>query len=152
VDRGVGDALIARAAAAGAADLIVRLGPIAERPLLALYRSAVALVYPSLYEGFGFPVLEAMAAGAPVIASRAASVPEVLGDAGILLDPRDPSVWAEVIVRVMTNDDERAKMVAAGRTRAAAFTWERTARATVDVYERALQSQRGRPRSGTGQN
>ena len=138
VDRGVGDALSAMAAQAGAADLVVRLGAVGERQLHALYRAAIALVYPSLYEGFGLPVLEAMASGTPVIASRAASMPEVLGDAGLLLDPHDRGAWTEAIVRVVTDDGERLRMAAAGRRRAATFTWARTARATHDVYRDAL--------------
>jgi glycosyltransferase involved in cell wall biosynthesis len=144
VDRGVGDALLARAAQAGAGDLIVRLGSIGEHQLHALYRAATALVYPSLYEGFGLPVLEAMASGTPVIASHAASIPEVLGDAGLLLDPRDVDAWTNAIVRVAGNEAERLRMSTAGRQRAAGFTWERTARATFDVYRRAIDGRQGK--------
>ncbi len=138
VDRGVGSALSAMAAQAGAADLVVRLGAVDERHLHALYRSATALVYPSLYEGFGLPVLEAMASGTPVIASSAASMPEVLGDAGLLLDPHDVGAWTDAIVRVVNDDAERGRLAAAGRRRAATFSWAHTARATYDVYRQAL--------------
>lgn len=102
-----------------------------------LYRSATALVYPSLYEGFGLPVLEAMASGTPVIASRAASIPEVLGDAGILVDPEDVRAWTDAIVRVVNDEHLRRSMTAAGIARAGEFTWARTARITLDVYRKA---------------
>ncbi len=84
-------------------DAVVRLGAVAESTLRSLYRGAAALVYPSLYEGFGLPLLEAMASGTPVIASRAASIPEVVGEAGMLLDPDDSEAWADAIVHVITD-------------------------------------------------
>ena len=89
VDRGVSEGLCATAAEAGAPDAVVALGPVDEQRLRALYRGARALVYPSLYEGFGLPLIEAMASGTPVLASHEASIPEVLGGAGMLLDPYD---------------------------------------------------------------
>ncbi len=138
VDRGVGEALCAIAAEAGEPDAVVVLGEVSEERLQALYRGATALVYPSLYEGFGLPVLEAMAVGTPVIASRAASIPEVLGEAGILLDPLDVEAWAAAIVKVSNDEHARERMRHAGRTRAAAFTWERTARRTLGVYHQVL--------------
>jgi glycosyltransferase involved in cell wall biosynthesis len=138
VDRGVGDALCGLAADNGAADAVIRLGAVDELLLRALYRSATALVYPSLYEGFGLPLLEAMASGTPVIASRAASIPEVVGDAGILLDPSDAAAWAEAIVRVANTPSVRDELRAAGLARVAAFTWERTARTTIEVYRQVV--------------
>jgi alpha-1,3-rhamnosyl/mannosyltransferase len=134
VDLGTGDALCAVAAAAGAPDAVIRLGRVGEDLLHALYRCATALVYPSRYEGFGFPVLEAMASGTAVIASRAASIPEVAGDAAILIDPDDTHGWAEAIARVVNDGELRRRMGADGVARAAEFTWTRTARATLDVY------------------
>lgn len=134
VDRGAGDALCAVAAEAGAPEAVVRLGTVAEDLLRTLYRCATALVYPSRYEGFGLPVLEAMASGTPVIASRAASIPEVIGGAGILLDPDDTGGWTEAIARVVNDDALRARMRADGLARAATFSWARTARVTMDVY------------------
>lgn len=142
VDRGVGDALSATALRAGAADAVVRLGSVGEEQLRTLYRCATALVYPSLYEGFGLPVLEAMASGTPVIASRAASIPEVLADAGLLLDPLDVDGWTAAIVHIVNDEEQRKRMSAAGLGRAAGFTWERTARATLDVYRRTLRDRR----------
>jgi glycosyltransferase involved in cell wall biosynthesis len=138
VDRGVGDALTQAARAAGADDLIVLLGRVDDAMLRTLYRRATALVYPSLYEGFGLPLLEAMAGGTPVLASRAASIPEVVGDAGLLLAPRSTAEWAQAIIRVATEDGLAARLRAAGQARASTFSWTRTAEQTLDVYRRAL--------------
>jgi glycosyltransferase involved in cell wall biosynthesis len=138
VDRGVGDGLCAMATAAGMPDAVVRLGIVEDERLQTLYRAATALVYPSLYEGFGLPVLEAMASGTPVIASEAASIPEVLGDAGILLSPTDASVWTQAIIKVMNDETLRTGMRSAGLARAATFTWDRTARLTWGAYRRAI--------------
>jgi glycosyltransferase involved in cell wall biosynthesis len=133
-DRGAGDALCALAAEAGAPDAVVLLGRVEEPALHALYRCATALMYPSRYEGFGFPVLEAMASGTPVIASRAASIPELTGDAAVLLDPDDERGWTEAVIRIATDDDMRRDLATRGVARARLFTWGRTARATMDVY------------------
>ena len=126
------------AAEADAPDAVVRLGVVEDDRLRILYHAATALAYPSLYEGFGLPVLEALASGTPVIASRAASIPEVLGDAGILLPPDDPSAWTAAILQVINDESVRATMRARGLARAAAFTWARTARMTLDVYRQAV--------------
>jgi glycosyltransferase involved in cell wall biosynthesis len=135
-DRGLLAQLQARAEAAGSAPALTVLGVVSDARLEALYRQATALVYPSLYEGFGLPVLEAMARGTPVLASRAASMPEVLGEAGMLIDPVDVHAWIDALAEVIGSPDRRAAMKAAGMARAAGFTWERTARATLDVYQR----------------
>jgi glycosyltransferase involved in cell wall biosynthesis len=137
VDRGIGDTLRVYAREAGAPESVVGLGQITDGQLLALYRGAAALVYPSRYEGFGLPALEAMACGTPVIASRAASLPEVVGDAGTLLDPDDEAGWAEEIARVVSDEFHSARMRKAGLTRAKEFTWARTASLTLDVYRQA---------------
>jgi glycosyltransferase involved in cell wall biosynthesis len=142
VDRGVGDAVCAIAARAGVPDAVVKLGAVSEDLLVSLYRCATALVYPSLYEGFGLPVLEAMACGTPVIASRAASIPEVAGDAGILLDPLDVAAWTAAIVSVVNEDDRRSAMRNRGLARAAEFTWARTAALTAEAYWRASRAAR----------
>ena len=138
-DLGVGDAVSGIAARAGAADAVVRLGPVSEKRLRTLYRGALALAYPSLYEGFGLPLVEAMACGTPVIASDTASIPEVLGDAGRLVDPEDGQAWTSAIIDVVNNEQTRGSLRAAGLRRAAEFTWERTARLTLDAYRRVLE-------------
>lgn len=143
VDRGLGDRLRAYAREADSPDAVVCLGPVTDSQLLSLYRAAAALVYPSRYEGFGLPVLEAMACGTPVIASRAASIPEVLGDAGVLLDPDDEPGWAETIATVVTDEWQKGRMRKAGLTRAREFTWARTATITFDAY-RQVAEQEGR--------
>ena len=138
VDRGVGDSLQEIAERSGAAGAIVQLGSVSEEELRALYVGAVALTYPSWYEGFGLPLVEAMKCGTPVIASNAASMPGVVGDAGILLDPADRQAWTTAIVDVAGSDRARARLRSAGLRRSAEFTWERTAALTLGVYKRVL--------------
>jgi len=138
VDRGVGDSLREIADRSGAANVVVQLGSVREEQLRALYAGAVALTYPSWYEGFGLPLVEAMKCGIPVIASNAASMPEVVGDAGILLDPADRQAWTTAIVDVAGSDRTRARLRSAGLRRSAEFTWERTATLTFGVYQRVL--------------
>lgn len=136
VDLGVGDELRRLAYRHGAPGAVIQLGTVGEPQLRALYRGAVAFVYPSLYEGFGLPLLEAMGSGTPVIASSAASIPEVVGDAGVLLDPRDREAWTRTIVDIVNNEQKRTEMRSAGLNRAAGFTWRRTALLTLDAYRR----------------
>jgi glycosyltransferase involved in cell wall biosynthesis len=142
-DRGAGEALCAVAAQADDPEAVVRLGPVAEELLHTLYRCATALVYPSRYEGFGLPVLEAMAMGTPVIASRAASIPEVVGSAGMLIDPDDSAGWAYAVEKVVNDETLRQRLRNEGIARASAFTWARTARATMDVYRRIARGNAG---------
>ena len=138
VDRGVGDSLREIADRSGATSTVVQLGSVPEDQLRALYAGAVALTYPSWYEGFGLPLVEAMRCGIPVIASHAASMPEVVGDAGILLDPADRKAWTTAIVDLVGSDRTRAHLRSAGLRRSAEFTWERTAALTLGVYQRVL--------------
>src|SRR5262249_7462807 len=101
-----------------------------------LYEEAAALLFPSLEEGFGLPVLEAMAHGLPVIASNTSSLPEITGDAAVLLDPHDVQGMADAALRVLEDSEWRAQLALRGRARARQFTWERAAHATLDVYRR----------------
>jgi len=135
-DRGVGTALRAAADRAGARDALVHVTSLTDRQLRTLYRQAMAFVYPSVYEGFGLPLIEAMASGAPVIAANAASIPEVVGDAALLLDPRAREQWTRAIVDIARDEGRRARMRDAGLRRASQFSWDRTARLTLDVYRR----------------
>ncbi|UCH42709.1 MAG: glycosyltransferase family 4 protein [Dehalococcoidales bacterium] len=107
-----------------------------EQELAAYYSSAVLLAYPSLYEGFGLPPLEAMACGCPVVASKVASLPEVVGDAGILIDPYDVDELARAMREVITDDRLREDMVARGLKQASRFSWEKTASQTQAVYNK----------------
>ncbi len=113
---------------------IVRAGHVNDEQLDALYRGADAFVYPSLYEGFGLPVVEAMARGVPTITSNTSSMPEVAGDAALLVDPTDVSEIAEVLARVLTDPALADDLRASGLARAATFSWAATARATLDAY------------------
>jgi glycosyltransferase involved in cell wall biosynthesis len=116
---------------AGLPDGVDALGDVPLDERISLYRRAAALVFPSLYEGFGLPPIEAMACGCPVAASRAGSLPEVVGDAAVLFDPHDPAAIAEGILEALARTDELA---ARGPERAAVFTWDATARAHDAVY------------------
>lgn len=104
--------------------------------LAKLMNIAAVLVLPSVYEGFGLTALEAMACGTPVVASNMTSIPEVVGDAGILLDPRDAREWANAISGALSNKKLHQELSARGMQRAAQFTWEKTADQTIEVYQR----------------
>ena len=119
------------------------LGFVPDATLAALYRLAAVFVFPSLYEGFGLPPLEAMAAGAPVITSNVSSLPEVVGDAALLIDPMDPGAIAEAIARVLSDPALRADLVRRGLARARTFSWERSAARVHEVYREV-----GRPARG----
>lgn len=101
-----------------------------------LYANATALVYPSFYEGFGLPVLEAMSAGCPVVSSKTSSIPEVAGDAALLVDPAKTEEIAEAMFRIADSDALAKSLAEKGRVRAERFSWESTARTTLDVYRR----------------
>jgi len=116
---------------------VVETGYVSERDKVALLSGAEALVYPSLYEGFGLPVLEAMACGTPVVTSNRSSLPEVAGPAAVLVDPTDPGAIAAALDRVLSDTQLRAQLRTAGMERAAQFTWEETARRTAEVLRDA---------------
>lgn len=120
-------------------DRVVRfLGPIPEAEKAALYSAATVFAFLSEYEGFGLPPLEAMACGTPVLASRAASLPEVVGEAGLLADPLDEEEVVAALGRLLEDASLRAELGRRGRERAATFSWERTARQTVEAYARSV--------------
>jgi alpha-1,3-rhamnosyl/mannosyltransferase len=126
------DAEIARAK--GPARLF-RTGYLPERDTAALVRGAAVLVHPALGEGFGFVPLEAMAAGTAVIAARTSSVPEIVGDAAVLVDePNDPAAWARAVTEVVQDDRRRAALTAAGAERVGRFSWDETARRMIELY------------------
>jgi glycosyltransferase involved in cell wall biosynthesis len=120
-----------------ASDRVVRTGYVSDGERRALLSGAEVLAYPSLYEGFGFPVLEGFAASVPVLTSTTSSLPEVAGDAAMLVDPRDEAAVADGIQQLLTDDDLRNVLRAAGTARVASFTWERCARRTAEVLARA---------------
>ena len=110
------------------------LNNIYDEDLARLYSAAGVFALPSYYEGFGLPPLEAMHCGCPVVVSDRGSLPEVVGDAGIILDPDDVEQWAETLVLVLTNQEVRKSLVSAGSTQAKKFSWQKTAEATLKLY------------------
>lgn len=119
---------------------IVMTGALAPDELDAVYRAADAFVYPSVYEGFGLPVLEAMTRGVPVVASNTSSLPEVTGDAALGVNPRSIREIAAAIESLCTDVDLAERLAAAGRRRAERFSWDETAARTLEVYERVLEA------------
>jgi alpha-1,3-rhamnosyl/mannosyltransferase len=132
------DDLQRRLARLEADDKVRVLGFVSEKALVALYGGARLLVYPSLYEGFGLPPLEAMACGTPVVVSNRASLPEVVGDAGIQLEAEDIAGIRVAMTRLIEDDQEWRRMRIAGLERVKRFTWRRCAEATLDAYHAAL--------------
>jgi len=119
-------------------DTALWLGEALADDLAALYALADAFCSPSGYEGFGLTVAEAMASGVPVVASRNSSLPEVVGDAGVLLDALTPDAIAGALRPLLADPEARRRLGEAGKARAATFTWERAAERTVDAYRDAL--------------
>jgi len=116
------------------------LGPVDQQELVALYSMAELFVFPSLYEGFGLPVLEAMACGTPVLASNISSIPEVAGNAAILFNPLDEAEMSQVISDVLTSRETREELSLRGLERAKLFTWEKTLTQTMEVYQDVVAS------------
>jgi glycosyltransferase involved in cell wall biosynthesis len=132
------DALLAHVRTSPVADRIVIAGRVTDKELVALYRGADCFLFPSRYEGFGFPPLEAMACATPVVCSNAASLPEVVGDAGLLVDPRNSEAAAAALDSVLGDRDRAEELRRRGLARAATFTWAACADATVAVYSATL--------------
>lgn len=133
-----GAALLEKSAAAGVAERVLFTGPVSEAELAALYGGALAYAFVSVSEGFGLPGLEAMAAGVPVVAARAGSLPEVYADAARYCDPLDVESIATALAEVASNEQLRTRLSTSGRQRAAEFSWARTAEQTLAVYREAL--------------
>jgi glycosyltransferase involved in cell wall biosynthesis len=119
-------------------DRVRFLGYVPNDDLAALYQQARLAIYPSLFEGFGLPVLEAMASGCPVVTSNCSSMPEVAGGAAVLVDPMSVEAIADGIARLWCDDGLRHALIACGQRRAATFTWEFAARETMKLYDRVL--------------
>jgi glycosyltransferase involved in cell wall biosynthesis len=130
--------LKALTARAGVTDDVRFIGWLPGPEIEGLWSLASAFVYPSLYEGFGLPVLEAMARGVPVASSQASSLPEVAGDAAVLFEPTDEQAIAAALVRLLDDQALRARLVERGREQVREFTWRRAAELTLASYERAL--------------
>ena len=122
----------------GLEDSVRFVGHVDDEALVDLYAGAVALVHPSLYEGFGLPVVEAMAAGTPVITSRGSSLEEIAGDAAILVNPLDLRELADRMVEITTDPARRAKLTELGRARSKAFSWPKTTQQTLAIYDEIL--------------
>ncbi len=122
----------------GFGDSTIELAPLPDEDLVRLYAGAVAVLVPSRYEGFGLPALEAMACGAPVIASSSGAHPEVVGSAGLLISADDPAIWRETMFRVFRDEALRRQLADEGRERALRTSWDDCAKQTLEVYRRAL--------------
>ena len=131
--------VMARAELLGVADAIIDLPRVSDAQLVALYGQAECLLFPSRYEGFGLPVLEAMACGAPVVASNATAIPEVAGDAALRVSPDDIDGMTAAVRRIRDDRSLRASLIARGRERAAGFTWDRSVAAMEQILLEAAQ-------------
>ncbi len=143
------DKLFTQVGESEAADRLVFTGYLGDEDLRALYSSCSAFVYPSLYEGFGLPVLEAMACGAPVITSEIPSLMETAGPAARLVPPSDAQVLAKNVVDLLENESERQYLSRAGIERSQQFNWENVARATLDIYSEVANRTAKAKRAGT---
>lgn len=126
----------------GIASRVRRIGYVANEELPALYRGAEVFAFPSWYEGFGLPPLEALASGTPVVSSNAASLPEVVGDAGLLVAPEDTAGLTHALKAVLDEPDLNARLRAAGPRQAASYTWERTANQTLELCRKVHDARR----------
>jgi glycosyltransferase involved in cell wall biosynthesis len=116
---------------------VIRTGELGPSDLDAVFRAASVFVYPSIYEGFGLPVLEAMVRGIPTVCSNTSSLPEVVGDAALTVDPKSVSEISEALAHLVSDHALAAKLSEKARARAERFSWAETARRTLEVYQKA---------------
>jgi glycosyltransferase involved in cell wall biosynthesis len=121
---------------------VVMTGYVSDEELIWLYRNCYANLYPSLFEGFGLPVLEGMQFGAPTLTSNTTSIPEVAGNAAILLDPEDISAWTQSMLSLAADRLERDRLSLAAREQASSFDWNFSTVALLKIYEEALASKK----------
>ena len=143
------DEIIGEARDLQAAGLLEFTGYLGGGDLIGLIQHATAFAYPSVYEGFGLPPLEAMAAGAPVAVSDIPVTREILGDAAVFVPAMDAEAWSKALESMATDGDLREQLIRTGRSHAAEFTWERSARAAIDALERAANGRNRRRRAGS---
>lgn len=134
----------------GVSEHVVFLGHVPYERLSLLYRNAKALVFLSLCESFGLPVLEAMASGCPVVCSNVSSLPEIAGDAAVLVDPKDPAKVADAIEALLKDEEHRRNVIAMGRSRAREFSWRRAALQTLSAIDQAVKERHSRARTEQG--
>lgn len=125
----------------GLTEYVYFTGWVDDQDIPTLMNAATIFVYPSLYEGFGLPPLEAMACGTPVVCSSASSLPEIIGDGGLLVEPRNADAWAQAMTRLVDDEQMRADLRQRGIAQARRFSWERTARETLAIYQSTIQGQ-----------
>jgi glycosyltransferase involved in cell wall biosynthesis len=124
----------------GVSDHVILTGYVSDNELIWLYRNCYASLYPSVFEGFGLPVLEGMQFGAPTLSSNATSMPEVAGNAALLLSPHDPEIWTQAMLDLASDRGKRHRLALAARTRAKHFDWERSAASMLAPASRARAS------------
>ncbi len=124
----------------GISDHVILTGYVSDDELIWLYRNCYANLYPSLFEGFGLPVLEGMMFGAPTVSSNTTSMPEVTGDAAILLTPHDPEAWTQAMLDLASDRQKRGQLSSAARAQAKRFQWGDSARSMLSIYEEAMHS------------
>ena len=124
----------------GISDRVILTGYVTDAELIWLYRNCYASLYPSVFEGFGLPVLEGMQFGAPTLSSNATSMPEVAGNAAILLSPRDPEAWTQAMLDLAADPDKRHRLGLSARERAKQFDWKRSAASMLAIYAEAMRA------------
>lgn len=117
---------------------IILTGYVSDNDLVSLYSGATAFIFPSLYEGFGMPLLEAMQSGVPVISSNATSLPEVAGDAAILIHPKDKDALCQAMINIINDQSLRSQLIQKGFAQASKFSWERCTQETVEIYKEIM--------------